>query len=295
MNGLSLFSGIGGIDCALQEYVKTKVYCEIESYCQAVLLSRMDDGSLDEAPIWNDVTSLDKACLDEILSHKKESDSMAGKLKKLTEDQVEQAKQGYLEGMSLGDLAHIFSVTRQAMWDLLSRRIKLRGNHDCPKKGTYPNRKKEFDDETINKMIELYNSGKSLSDIATILKSSSHTISRNLEGKISLRSNLRFGKDNHFYRGGKRADSRAWDIMENEVRYGRLINPEKCSVCDSTERFSDGRTAIQGHHDDYNKPLDVRWLCQKCHFKWHTTNTPISYTGEPESHNEIDIIVAGFP
>ena len=58
LNGMSLFSGIGGIDIALKEWVRTCVYCELDSYCQGVLLSRMQDGSLDRAPIWNDVKTL---------------------------------------------------------------------------------------------------------------------------------------------------------------------------------------------------------------------------------------------
>jgi DNA (cytosine-5)-methyltransferase 1 len=59
LNGLSLFSGYGGIDLALEEYVETKVFCEIEKYAQAILLSRMDDGTFPFAPIWNDITTLD--------------------------------------------------------------------------------------------------------------------------------------------------------------------------------------------------------------------------------------------
>ena len=88
MYGLDLFSGIGGLSLALHEYVKTVAYCENDAYCQGVLLSRMADGSLEDAPIWNDVKSLDKACIDNDISLKKESDSMAGKLKKLTEEQA---------------------------------------------------------------------------------------------------------------------------------------------------------------------------------------------------------------
>lgn len=58
LNGLSLFTGIGGIDVALSGYVRPIAYCEIDTYCQAVLLSRMATGDLVHAPIWDDVKTL---------------------------------------------------------------------------------------------------------------------------------------------------------------------------------------------------------------------------------------------
>jgi len=64
MRCLDLFSGIGGIALALRPYVQTVAYCEIEPYCQAVLLERMQSGELDSAPIWDDVTTLNSEILD---------------------------------------------------------------------------------------------------------------------------------------------------------------------------------------------------------------------------------------
>ncbi len=58
LNGLDLFSGIGGIGLALGPWVRTVAYCEQDRYAQGVLLSRMRSGDLDRAPIWNDVRTL---------------------------------------------------------------------------------------------------------------------------------------------------------------------------------------------------------------------------------------------
>jgi DNA (cytosine-5)-methyltransferase 1 len=58
LNGLDLFTGIGGITLALRDYVRPVAYCEIEPYCQSVLLSRMQERNLPQAPIWNDIRTL---------------------------------------------------------------------------------------------------------------------------------------------------------------------------------------------------------------------------------------------
>ena len=57
-------------------------------------------------------------------------------------------------------------------------------------------------------------------------------------------------------------------ITGNAIRDGKLVRPDKCSTCDSTEK-------IEGHHDDYTKPFDVCWLCEACHKEWHRHNKPI--------------------
>lgn len=54
-------------------------------------------------------------------------------------------------------------------------------------------------------------------------------------------------------------------LTGNAIRAGRLIR-QPCEKCG-------GRA--QAHHDDYSKPLDVRWLCTTHHTEWHRHNTPL--------------------
>ena len=64
LNGLDLFSGIGGLTIALRKWVRPIAYCENDRYAQAVLLSRMWSGDIGRAAIWDDVRSLGGKMLD---------------------------------------------------------------------------------------------------------------------------------------------------------------------------------------------------------------------------------------
>jgi hypothetical protein len=57
-------------------------------------------------------------------------------------------------------------------------------------------------------------------------------------------------------------------LTKNAIKRGDLVRPRHCSECNSTYK-------IEGHHNDYTKPLEVRWLCEKCHKNWHNYNEPI--------------------
>lgn len=53
----------------------------------------------------------------------------------------------------------------------------------------------------------------------------------------------------------------ASSMVSHALRDGKLTKMP-CEVCGVKE-------PVQAHHDDYSKPLDVRWLCVPCHAAHH--------------------------
>lgn len=52
-------------------------------------------------------------------------------------------------------------------------------------------------------------------------------------------------------------------LVGNAIRDSLLLK-QPCEVC--------GDIKVVAHHDDYDKPLEVRWLCQAHHVQWHKEN-----------------------
>ena len=71
---------------------------------------------------------------------------------------------------------------------------------------------------------------------------------------VASRSRTKWKKDNP-------EKVRAQKCLQEAVKHGRIIR-QRCETCGISER-------VQGHHEDYSKPLDVMWLCPLCHQKRH--------------------------
>jgi hypothetical protein len=56
-------------------------------------------------------------------------------------------------------------------------------------------------------------------------------------------------------------------LVKKALKSGELVRPLTCEACGKIRR-------TWAHHDDYLKPLQVRWLCKPCHAKWHAENGP---------------------
>lgn len=66
-----------------------------------------------------------------------------------------------------------------------------------------------------------------------------------------------FGKG---YSEEERAKRRKARSELNHYLRDKHIERKPCEVCGAK---------AEAHHDDYNKPLEVRWLCFKHHREWH--------------------------
>ena len=54
----------------------------------------------------------------------------------------------------------------------------------------------------------------------------------------------------------------AYSAVARAVRSGTLVRPEKCQGCEQAAN-------LNAHHENYKRPLEVIWLCARCHMHHH--------------------------
>jgi len=47
--------------------------------------------------------------------------------------------------------------------------------------------------------------------------------------------------------------------LNKAINRGEVVKPDTCEVCNGTP------DRLEAHHADYNKPLNVSWVCSGCH------------------------------
>jgi hypothetical protein len=97
------------------------------------------------------------------------------------------------------------------------------------------------------------------------------------KGQFKYKEEKRKTKEWGKHRGDRTAQSRryrerhlvevkAQSKLRRNITNGNIIKPTKCEQCDR-EVFDS--IILHAHHDDYSKPLEVRWLCCDCHNMAH--------------------------
>jgi hypothetical protein len=89
----------------------------------------------------------------------------------------------------------------------------------------------------------------------TIRKAAVHTYKQTERGKEGE------SKQRKKYRAEYPLKYKAHGIVTRAILSGKLLK-QNCEACGSTN-------GVEAHHEDYNKPLDVNWLCVPHHIARH--------------------------
>lgn len=126
-------------------------------------------------------------------------------------------------------------------------------------------------EQDVDYAIELYNSGATIPDIAHLFDFTKQAISQRFKKRgvkrrppvipmtvfeiIEERKRKNYLTDEEIKKRNKAY------LVVAKARQEELLPRKPCAVC--------GEPKSQAHHDDYDKPLDITWLCMACHHQWH--------------------------
>ena len=73
---------------------------------------------------------------------------------------------------------------------------------------------------------------------------------------------LQHKKDVKKWMDNNRDKALAHSAIKNRVKSGTIVKPTNCQDCGLA-------IAVEAHHPDYNKRLEVLWVCDDCHKAIH--------------------------
>lgn len=122
---------------------------------------------------------------------------------------------------------------------------------------------------------DFYEDGKTASGISSVCRQC-HTAAsirtrdkdRSRETNAAYMRRARSSEPERFRASDRKASARKRDkspdkvaarnAVNSAVKRGDLMKPAACEACGEDK-------PVAGHHEDYSRPLEVRWLCRHCH------------------------------
>lgn len=166
---------------------------------------------------------------------------------KLSEEEKQEAARLYDSGLSLRQVAARYGINHGAMRTILRMRTALRPPSIVSNKC-----KRGHELAGAN----LYVDPKGTRHCRVCRRATAREIAARTPNRPHNPDRLRA------YRARNPEKDAAHYRINEEVRQGRLIKPDACERCGANARLA-------GHHADYSRPLDVEWLCPRCHAAEH--------------------------
>lgn len=120
--------------------------------------------------------------------------------------------------------------------------------------------------------VEMYSLGASIEDCADSFGVTRQAMWKALSRRsVPMRPKAPIGSENHFFIHGDGygpVKTAAKLEVLKAIKSGRLVRLP-CETCGESPVAKDGRSLVHAHHENYDLPLAVRWLCVSCHYKEH--------------------------